>query len=140
MGIISEFKQFIKRGSVIDLAVGVVIGGAFQKIVGSLVNDLIMPPIGLLLAGINFKDITYVLKEASLNANGEIIPAVMISPGSFIQTLIEFIIIAFSIFLLVKGINKVRKEEAAVPPPPPTREEELLVEIRNLLKTGNERL
>jgi large conductance mechanosensitive channel len=136
MGLVSEFKQFIQRGNVIDLAVGVVIGGAFGKIVTSLVNDIIMPPIGILLSGVNFKDIQYIIKQASIDGAGNAIPAVSINIGNFIQILIEFLIVAFAIFMVVKGINRMKKakEEAPAAPPAPTREEQLLAEIRDLLK------
>lgn len=137
MGLISEFKEFIQRGNVIDLAVGVVIGGAFGKIVTSLVNDIIMPPIGLLLNGVNFKDIHYVIKQSVLDSSGkELSPAVNINFGNFIQILIEFLIVAFAIFMVVKGINKMKKSQEAVAPEPagPTNEEKLLIEIRDLLK------
>ncbi len=135
MGLISEFKDFINRGNVVDLAVGVVIGGAFGKIVTSLVNDIIMPPIGLVLNGVNFKDIVITLKEASVDAAGKAIPAVTINIGNFIQVLIEFTIVAFAIFMIVKVINQMRKkQEAAAPPPAPAQDIVLLSEIRDLLK------
>src|SRR4051812_39795856 len=98
MGLVSEFKEFINRGNVVDLAVGVVIGGAFGRIVTSLVNDIIMPPIGLLLNGANFKEINIVLKAASTDAAGKVIPAVTINTGNFIQVLIEFVIVTFAVF------------------------------------------
>lgn len=136
MRLISEFKEFIQRGNVVDLAVGVVIGAAFGKIVTSLVNDIIMPPIGLLLNGVNFKDIRYILKQAVIDGSGVVTaPAVSINVGNFIQILIEFIIVAFAIFMVVKGINRMKKsqiEPAQIPPP--TKEEQLLSEIRDLLK------
>jgi large conductance mechanosensitive channel len=137
MGLISEFKEFIQRGNVVDLAVGVVIGGAFGKIVTSLVNDIIMPPIGLLLSGVNFKDIHYVIKQAVFdNAGKEITPAVSLNFGNFIQILIEFLIVAFAIFMVVKGINKMKKSDAAdtAVPAGPSNEEKILIEIRELLK------
>ena len=140
MGFFKEFKQFAMRGNVIDLAVGVVIGGAFGKIVSSLVSDIIMPPIGLLIGGVNFTDLVLTLKEAGVDAAGKVIPAVTLNIGSFIQTIFDFTIIAFAIFIFVKGINRLthaaKQEEAATPPPPPapTKEEELLTEIRDLLK------
>ena len=137
MGLLSEFKEFIQRGNVIDLAVGVVIGGAFGKIVTSLVNDIIMPPIGLLLNGVNFKDIHYEIKQSVLDSSGkELSPAVNINFGNFIQILIEFLIVAFAIFMVVKGINKMKKSQEAVAPElaGPKNEEKLLIEIRDLLK------
>ena len=135
MGLKSEFKEFIRRGNVIDLAVGVVIGAAFGKIVTSLVNDIVMPPIGLLLADVNFKDIGIVLKEAVLDNSGKTIPAVKINIGSFIQVLIEFLIVAFVIFMVVKGINRMKKKkEEEKPAPGPTKDQQLLTEIRDLLR------
>jgi large conductance mechanosensitive channel len=131
MGMLKEFKEFAMRGNVIDLAVGVVIGAAFGKIVSSVVADVIMPPIGLLLGGVDFTELKLVMKEAV----GET-PAVTLNYGSFIQTCVDFLIIAFAIFLLVKLINSLKREEAAAPPPPPapSAEEALLTEIRDLLK------
>ncbi len=136
MGFVSEFKDFINKGNAVDLAVGVVIGAAFGKIVNSIVNDIVMPPIGLLIGGVNFKEISLTLKAASIDAAGVAIPAVTMNIGNFIQILIEFIIIAFAIFLVVKGLNKMKRAEAVAPssPPPPTKEEQLLAEIRDLLK------
>ncbi|NWF71390.1 MAG: large-conductance mechanosensitive channel protein MscL [Chloroflexi bacterium] len=134
---LKEYKEFISRGNVIDLAVGVVIGGAFGKIVGSLVNDIVMPPIGLLLSGVNFKDIKWVIRKAEMDAAGAVAkPEVAISIGNFIQTGIEFLIIAWVIFLVVKAINSMKKKEESAPaaPPEPTAQEKLLTEIRDLLK------
>jgi len=131
MSMIREFKEFAMRGNVVDLAVGVVIGGAFGKIVSSVVADVIMPPIGVLLGGVDFTELKLVLKEAVGEA-----PAVTLNYGSFIQTCIDFLIIAFAIFLLVKGINSLKRKEAEAPPAPPapSAEEVLLTEIRDLLK------
>ncbi|TWT21060.1 large-conductance mechanosensitive channel protein MscL [Luteimonas marina] len=133
MGMISEFKEFAMRGNVIDLAVGVVIGGAFGKIVTSLVDNIIMPPIGLLLGGVDFSDIAWTLREATVDAAGETVPAVAIGIGEFINTLIQFIIIAFAIFMVVKAINRIHKkpEEA---PAEPAEEVLLLREIRDSLQ------
>jgi large conductance mechanosensitive channel len=119
------------RGNVVDLAVGVVIGAAFGKIVSSVVADVIMPPIGMLLGGVGFTDLKLILKEAV----GEV-PAVTLNYGTFIQTCIDFLIIAFAVFLLVKGINSLKRKEAEAPPAPPapSAEEALLTEIRDLLK------
>lgn len=136
MSIASEFKAFAMRGNVIDLAVGVVIGGAFGTIVTSLVGDVIMPVIGQLTAGVDFSKAAVVLKEAS--ADGKT-PAVLLGYGKFIQSIINFIIVAFAIFMMVKALNSVKKAEAAAPPPPPpgpSNEEKLLAEIRDLLKKG----
>ncbi|NCC74123.1 MAG: large-conductance mechanosensitive channel protein MscL [Sphingobacteriia bacterium] len=131
MSMIKEFKDFAMRGNVIDLAVAVVIGGAFGKIVTSFVADVLMPPIGLLLGGMNFTDLVITLKEAQ----GDV-AAVTLRYGTFIQVIIDFLIIAFSIFLVIKAINASKKKEkpAAPPPPAPTKEEQLLTEIRDLLK------
>ncbi len=134
MGVVSEFKEFISRGNVVDLAVGVIIGGAFGKIVSSVVDDIIMPPIGVLLGGVNFSSLKLVLKEASTDAGGKVVEAVTINYGNFIQTGIDFMIIAAAIFLFVKAFNSLkRKEEAPTAPPEPSNEEKLLMEIRDLL-------
>jgi large conductance mechanosensitive channel len=135
MGMIQEFKEFAMRGNVIDLAVGVVIGGAFGKIVTALVDKIIMPPIGLLIGGVDFSSWVITLKEATVDAAGAAVPAVTIGIGDFLNTLIQFIIIAFAIFIVVKVINKLHKKEEAPPAPPePSAEEKLLTEIRDLLK------
>lgn len=138
MSFLSEFKTFILRGNVVDLAVGVVIGAAFGKIVSSFVGDLLMPPIGLLLGGMNFTDIQIILKDAVTDpASGAIVKeAVALKIGNFIQVLIDFLIIAAAIFLVVKAINALsrKKEEVPAAPPAPTKDQELLTEIRDLLK------
>jgi large conductance mechanosensitive channel len=138
MGMLKEFKEFAVKGNVIDLAVAVIIGGAFGKIVSSFVNDIVMPPIGLLIGGVDFKDLTIILKDATTDAAGEAVAAVTLNYGMFIQNVIDFAIIAFVIFLAIKGINNLskKKEEAPAPPPPPapTASEKLLEEIRDLLK------
>jgi large conductance mechanosensitive channel len=131
---LTELREFILRGNVVDLAVGVVIGGAFGKIVSSLVSDVIMPPIGVLLNGVNFSDLKIVLKAATVDASGATVPAVSINYGSFIQTVLDFVIIATVIFFVIKGINALKKKEAPAAPPAPTKEQELLTEIRDLLK------
>jgi len=128
MSIAKEFRDFAVKGNVVDLAVGIIIGAAFGKIVTSVVADVIMPPIGLLIGGVDFSDLVITLKEAEGAA-----PAVVISIGKFIQTIIDFTIIAFAIFMLVKVINRVKAKE--VPPPAaPAAQEVLLTEIRDLLK------
>ncbi|MDR8366496.1 MULTISPECIES: large-conductance mechanosensitive channel protein MscL [Pseudomonas] len=134
MGVISEFKAFAVKGNVVDMAVGIIIGAAFGKIVSSFVGDVVMPPIGLLIGGVDFSDLAVTLKAG----NGEV-PAVMLAYGKFIQSLIDFIIVAFAIFMGVKAINRLKREEAVAPtlPPVPTKEEELLEEIRDLLKAQN---
>ncbi len=131
MGLIKEFKEFAITGNFLDLAVGVVIGGAFGKIVSSLVDNILMPPIGILLGGVDFKDLKLVLKEAQ----GEL-AAVTLNYGEFIQSLIDFTIIAFCIFMLLKGINSFKKKAEAVAPetPPPTEEVILLTQIRDSLR------
>lgn len=136
---LKEFKEFAVKGNVVDLAVAVIIGGAFGKIVSSFVNDIVMPPIGILIGGVDFKDLNIVLKDATTDAAGEAIAAVTLNYGMFIQNVIDFAIIAFVIFLAIKGINNLskKKEEAPAPPPPPpapTASEKLLEEIRDLLK------
>ncbi len=133
MGMLQEFKEFAMKGNVVDMAVGVVIGGAFGKIVSSLVADVIMPPIGVILGGVNFSDLAVTIKEASKNAAGTEVPAVVIGYGKFIQTLIDFTIIAAAIFLIIKMLSSFKKK-AAETPPTPTNEEILLTEIRDLLK------
>ena len=133
MGMMSEFKDFAMRGNVVDMAVGIVIGGAFGKIVSSFVADVLMPPIGILLGGVDFSDLSVILKEAA----GEV-AAVTLNYGSFIQTVVDFIIIAFAIFLVVKAMNAVKKKEEAAPPPAPpepSKEEVLLTEIRDALRS-----
>lgn len=130
MGVMKEFKEFAVRGNVVDMAVGIIIGAAFAKIVSSFVGDVIMPPIGVLIGGMDFTDLAFTLKEATAD-----IPAVLLAYGKFIQTVIDFTIIAFAIFIAVKGINTLRrKEEAPKPPPEPSAQEALLAEIRDLLK------
>ncbi len=131
MGLISEFKTFALKGNVMDMAVGVIIGGAFGKIVSSFVNDVIMPPIGLILGNVDFKDLEFILKEAA----GEV-PAVSLKYGLFINNIIDFLIVALTIFVVIKGINsfKRKQEEAPAAAPAPSKEEVLLTEIRDLLK------
>jgi len=137
MGMLKEFKDFAMRGNVVDMAVGIIIGGAFGKIVSSFVADVIMPPIGLLIGGVDFTDLKLTLKEAVIDAAGAVTTeAVTINYGNFIQTAIDFIIIAFAIFMMIKAMNSMKKKEEAAPaaPPAPTKEETLLTEIRDLLK------
>jgi large conductance mechanosensitive channel len=132
MAIIKEFKEFAMRGNVVDLAVGVIIGAAFGRIVTSLVTDVIMPPIGYLTGGIDFKDLKILLKHGDPTKK---IADVTINYGNFINTLIEFLIVAFCIFMVVKAINSFKKPEVVAPAatPEPTKEEMLLTEIRDLL-------
>ena len=133
MGMISEFKEFAMRGNVIDLAVGVVIGGAFGKIVTSLVDKVIMPPIGLAIGGIDFSKWAWTLKAATLDAAGKEVPAVVIGIGDFLNTVIQFVIVAFAIFMVVKAINRVSRR-APEAPAAPAEEVLLLREIRDSLK------
>lgn len=136
MGMLSEFKTFAMRGNVIDLAVGVVIGTAFGKIVTSLVNDVIMPPIGMLVGNVDFSRLAITLKEASVDATGKEVPAVVVAYGSFINTVIQFIIVAFAIFLVVRTLNRFKKKEEAKPAAPAAPPEDVLLlrEIRDALK------
>lgn len=131
MSMMKEFKEFAVRGNVVDMAVGIIIGAAFGKIVSSLVGDVIMPPIGVLLGGVDFSSLALTVKAASEGA-----PAVVISYGKFIQTVIDFTIIAFAIFIAVKTMNSLKRkdEEAPQAPPQPSAQEALLAEIRDLLK------
>lgn len=136
MSLLKEFKEFATRGNVLDLAVGVIIGGAFGKIVSSLVADIIMPPIGVLIGGVKFTDIKFTLKDPVLNASGEVIQdAVTMNIGNFIQATFDFLIVAAAIFVLVKLVNSLkRKKEEAPAPAVISREVELLTEIRDLLR------
>lgn len=138
MSFLKEFKTFAMKGNVVDMAVGIIIGGAFGKIVSSLVSDIIMPPLGLLIGGMNFKNLVIHLKPAGVDAAGNATQAVNINYGNFIQTGLDFIIIAFSIFLFIKTINSLRHKHETPPAPPaspvPTKEEALLTEIRDILK------
>ena len=131
MSMLKEFKEFAVKGNVVDMAVGIIIGAAFGKIISSLVGDVVMPPIGLILGGVDFSDLAYTLKAAVGDP-----PAVVIAYGKFIQTLVDFTIIAFAIFLAIKVLNAAKKEEEKAPeePPKPSNEEVLLTEIRDLLK------
>jgi large conductance mechanosensitive channel len=128
MSIISEFKAFAMRGNVVDMAVGVVIGGAFGKIVTSFVSDVLMPPIGVLIGGVDFSGIKLTLKQAVGDA-----AAVTLNVGSFIQAIVDFTIIAFAIFLVVKGMNAMKKPGPPAAPPEPPADVKLLTEIRDLL-------
>ena len=138
MSILKDFKEFAMKGNVIDMAVGIIIGAAFGKIISSLVSDVIMPPIGLLVGGIDFKEIVVNLKDAVKDpATGKIVKeAVSLKLGNFIQTVVDFLIVAFAIFMMVKAVTNLGKKKSAEvpPPPPPTKDQELLTEIRDLLK------
>jgi large conductance mechanosensitive channel len=138
MSLLKDFKQFAMRGNVLDLAVGIILGLAFGKIVSSLVNDLIMPPIGLLIGGINFSDLKVVMKDAVIDPTTRetISAAVTLNLGVFIQAIFDFIIIAFAVFMIIRGANALskKKEEAPAAPPAPSKEEVLLGEIRDILR------
>jgi len=136
MSVLSEFKAFAVKGNVVDMAVGIIIGAAFGKIVSSFVGDVVMPPLGLLIGGVDFSDLAITLKAAAGDA-----PAVVLAYGKFIQTVIDFVIVAFAIFLGGKAINRLRRQEEGAPstPPLPSKEEELLGEIRDLLKEQKNR-
>lgn len=131
MKLVDEFKAFALKGNVVDMAVGIIIGAAFGKIVASFVNDVIMPPLGLLIGGVNFTDLKFVMK-AAVGTN----PAVTLNYGSFLQVVFDFLIVAFAVFMAIKVMNSAKKKEEAKPAPPsgPTKEESLLTEIRDLLK------
>jgi large conductance mechanosensitive channel len=142
MKLLSEFKTFAMRGNVVDMAVGIIIGGAFGKIISSFVTDVLMPPIGLLLGGTNFTALKIVLKDPVLDQTGKMVTqAVSINYGNFVQVTVDFLIIAFSIFMMIKAMNSLKKkaEAPAAPPAPPepTKEELLLGEIRDILKKAN---
>lgn len=140
MKMIEEFKQFAMRGNVIDMAVGIIIGGAFGKIVSSAVSDIVMPPIGLLVGGVNFTDLKITLKDQITDAAGAVLnPAVTLNYGNFIQVTFDFVIIAFAIFLMIKMMNNLNRKKVEAPstpatPPPPPADIQLLTEIRDLLK------
>ena len=134
MSMMSEFRTFAMRGNVMDMAVGIIIGGAFGKIISSFVNDVLMPPIGVMLGGVDFSSLSATLVEA----NGDV-AAVTLNYGSFIQSMVDFLIIAFAIFMMVRAMNSMKKKEEAAPaaPPKPSAEETLLTEIRDLMKQQN---
>ncbi len=142
--LLTEFKEFAMRGNVVDMAVGVIIGAAFGKIVSSLVDDIIMPLIGVATGGMNFTDLKWVIQSAATDATGAVIqPEVTVNWGTWVQTIVDFLIVAFCIFFMVKFINQLarrRKEEAAAAPAPapePTKEEQLLTQIRDILQQKN---
>ncbi len=139
MGLIKEFKEFAMRGNVLDMAVGIVIGGAFGKIVSSFVEDILMPPIGVLLGGVNFSDLKIVFKQAVMDGENVVTPEVALRYGNFIQVIFDFLIIAFAIFMLIKAVNKFnkKKEDAPAAPEAPPADVQLLTEIRDLLQKKN---
>ena len=132
MGMMQEFKDFALRGNVVDMAVGIVVGGAFGKITSSFVNDVLMPPIGMLLGGVDFSTLALTLQEAVGEAE-----AVTINYGAFINTVLDFLIIAFAIFMVIRAMNSMQKQEEEAPaaPPEPSKEETLLTEIRDALRS-----
>lgn len=134
--ILSEFKEFAMKGNVVDMAVGVIIGGAFGKIVSSLVNDVIMPVVGIATGGLDFKEHKLILKAAVMNGEEVVTPEVAMTYGVFIQNIVDFLIVAFCIFMAIKFMNRFKKkvEEAPAAPAEPSKEEVLLTEIRDLLK------
>lgn len=137
---IQDFKEFAMKGNVVDMAIGVIIGGAFGKIVSSLVNDIIMPVIGVITGGVDFKTMSYELKAATVDAAGEAVEAVTLNYGMFIQNIVDFLIIAFSIFVALRVVMRFKKkEEAPAPAPEPSKEEVLLTQIRDILQkqSGN---
>jgi large conductance mechanosensitive channel len=137
MGLISEFKEFAMKGSVVDMAVGIIIGAAFGKVVSSVVNDVLMPPIGLAVGGVDFSSLKLVLKHAVVDPAGKVItPETALMYGKFINNVIDFLIVALAVFALIKLINIARRKPAPAPavPPPPTKDQELLGEIRDILK------
>jgi large conductance mechanosensitive channel len=129
MSFVKEFKEFAMKGNVIDLAVGLIIGAAFGKIVSSFVADIVMPPLGLLVGNVDFSDLAVTLKEATADA-----PAVTMNYGLFIQAIFDFLIVALAIFFVVKGMNKMKRKQPPAEPPPPSAEVELLTQIRDLLE------
>ena len=137
MGFAKEFKAFAMRGNVMDMAVGIVIGAAFGKIVTSLVNDVIMPPVGVLMGGVDFSSLAVTLKAAEAGA-----PAVVLKYGAFINTVIDFLIVAFAIFLVIKGMNSLKRKQEEVPaaPTPPPVQEMILREIRDILRSKGEKI
>lgn len=136
MSLIKEFKDFAMRGNVVDMAVGVIIGAAFGKIVSSLVNDIIMPLVGVVTGGMDFTDLKWVIQKGITEGETVIQPEVTMNYGAWIQTVVDFLIVAFCIFVMIKFMNQLRKkkEEAPAPTPEPTKEEQLLTEIRDILK------
>lgn len=134
MGMLQEFKAFAMRGNVVDMAVGIVIGVAFGKIISTLVEKVIMPPLGLVTGGMDFSNQKIVLKHAVLENGAIKVPEVAIGYGVLLNTIIEFLIVAFALFLVIKAVNKMQRKEEAKPAAPPTKDQELLGEIRDLLK------
>lgn len=142
MGFVKEFKEFAMRGNVVDLAVGVIIGASFGKIVSSLVDDVIMPPIGVAIGGVSFRDLKLVIKDAAVDAAGKAVPPVTVNYGNFLQTIFDFLIVAVAVFSIIKVMNTMMKKRAEAatapaPPPAPSAQEVLLTEIRDALRARN---
>jgi large conductance mechanosensitive channel len=139
MGFVKEFKEFAMRGNVLDMAVGIIIGGAFGKIVSSFVSDIIMPPLGVLIGGVDFTNLKFVIKHAVTEGGTVTSPEVTVNYGNFLQVTFDFLIVAFAIFLLIKGVNRLsrKKEEAPAEPAAPPADVQLLTEIRDLLKKND---
>jgi large conductance mechanosensitive channel len=139
MGVIKEFKEFAVKGNVLDMAIGIIIGGAFGKIVTSMLNDILMPPLGLLIGGTDFTDLKVTIKGKTIDMIGNAVPEVTVNYGNFVQTLVDFTLVAIAVFMIIKVMNRIRAKIDAAPKPPappaePTKEELLLTEIRDLLK------
>ena len=139
MGMIQEFKAFAMKGNVMDMAVGIIIGSAFGKVISSFVKDVLMPPIGMLMGGVDFSDIAITIKEATTADDGTVAEAVAINIGLFVNATIDFVIVAFAIFMMIKAMNSMKKKEEAAPAKPaePSKEEVLLAEIRDALVARN---
>ena len=136
MSILKEFKEFAVKGNAVEMAVGIIIGAAFGKVISSLVGDVIMPPIGVLLGGVNFTDLGVTLKESiPATGDGAAVPAVILAYGKFIQAILDFLVVAFTVFLGIRGINSLKRKQAEAPAAPaePSAQEKLLSEIRDLL-------
>lgn len=138
MSIVKEFREFAVKGNMMDMAVGIIIGGAFGKCVSSLVGDMILPPLGLIMGKMDFSQYTVMLKAGETLADGKVIPPIELRFGPFLNTVIDFVIVAFAVFMLVKAINRLRRAQEAAPvaPPEPPAEQRLLTEIRDILKAG----
>jgi large conductance mechanosensitive channel len=139
MGVIKEFKEFAVKGNVLDMAIGIIIGGAFGKIVTSILNDILMPPLGLLIGGTDFTDLKVIIKDKTIDVAGNAVAEVSVNYGNFIQTLIDFTLVAIAVFMIIKVMNRIRAKLDAAPKTPspptePTKEEKLLTEIRDILK------
>lgn len=135
MSLVKEFREFAVKGNMIDMAVGIIIGGAFGKCVSSLVGDMLMPPLGLIMGKMDFSQYTVMLRAGETLADGKVVPPIELRFGPFLNTVIDFVIVAFAVFMLVKAINNLRRAQEAAPAAPPAQEK-LLTEIRDILKTS----